>query len=140
MDGVETFQIEEYKALRAEILFLVRQSYIFEATVFVGLGAIYSWLFSNTTKSINEVAWWLSFGIAILGIIREAGIRIRLLQLSSYITKLEDTFVTVSVGGWENHLNAIRRSPLSIILGISSILIWVSTVLVTFLIAFGIFR
>jgi len=78
MDPDKSFLLEEYKALRAEILYLVRQSYLFEAAILVGVGAIYSWLFSRAPNHVNPLVWWLPFGFAVLGAIRELGVRLRL--------------------------------------------------------------
>ena len=109
METEKSFLLEEYKALRAEILYLVRQSYLFEAAILVGVGAIYSWLFSRAASSVNPIIWWLPFGITVLGAIRELGVRVRLLQLAEYIRKVEPEFVQGEAGGWEHYLFSVRK-------------------------------
>ena len=140
MDPDKLFLLEEYKALRAEILYLVRQSYLFEAAILVGVGAIYSWLFSREANNVNPIVWWLPFGITVLGAIRELGVRLRLFQLAEYIRKIEPNFLSGETGGWEHCLFSVRKKMRNTLLGISNILIWTSFVVITFLVALGVGR
>lgn len=140
MDPQKLFLLEEYKSLRAEILYLVRQSYLFEAAILVGVGAIYSWVFSRETGDTSPLLWWLPFGITVLGAIREIGVRIRIYQLAEYICKTESEFLSEGSLGWEHFLIFVRRKKRNTLLGMSNILIWTSFVVITFLVALGIGR
>ncbi len=140
MDPDKSFLLEKYKSLRTEILYLVRQSYLFEAAILVGVGAIYSWLFSRNPSDVNPLAWWLPFGITALGALRELGVRLRLLQFAEYIRKIEHDFLSDQTCGWEHFLFFVRKKLRNTLLGISNILIWTSFVLVTFLVALGVGR
>ena len=140
MDPNKSFLLEEYKSLRAEILYLVRQSYLFEAAILVGAGAIYSWLFSRDPNSVSPLVWWLPFGITVLGAIRELGVRLRLYQLAEYIRKIEHDFLSDETSGWEHFLFSVRKKKRNTLLGISNILIWTSFVVITLLVALGVGR
>ena len=140
MEPDKSFLLEEYKALRAEILHLVRQSYLFEAAILVGVGAIYSWLFSREPNSVNALVWWLPFGITVLGAIRELGVRLRLFQLAEYIRKIEPEFLSGEIGGWEHFLFSVRKKMRNTLLGISNILIWTAFVVTTLIVALGVGR
>lgn len=140
MDPDKSFLLEEYKALRAEILYLVRQSYLFEATILVGVGAIYSWLFSREPNDVNPLVWWVPFGLTVLGALRELGVRIRLLQMSEYIRKIEPEFLSGETAGWEHFLFSVRKKMRNTLLGISNILIWAALVFTTLVVALGVGR
>ena len=140
MEPDKSFLLEEYKALRAEILYLVRQSYLFEAAILVGVGAIYSWLFSRDPNNVNPLIWWLPFGITLLGAIRELGVRLRLFQLAEYIRGVEREFISGETGGWEHFLFSVRKKMRNTLLGISNILIWMAFVVTTLLVALGVGR
>ncbi|MEJ2755255.1 MAG: hypothetical protein P8104_05320 [Gammaproteobacteria bacterium] len=66
MEPDKSFLLEEYKALRTEILYLVRQSYLFEAAILVGVGAIYSWLFSKAPNTVNPLIWSVTSGTSMI--------------------------------------------------------------------------
>lgn len=140
MDPNKSFLLEEYKALRSEILYLVRQSYLFEAAILVGVGAVYSWLFSRDPNNVNPIVWWVPFGITVLGAIRELGVRLRLFQLAEYIRKIEHDFLNDETGGWEHFLFFVRKKMRNALLGISNILIWMSFIVTTLLVALGVGR
>ncbi len=140
MEPEKAFLLEEYKALRAEIIYLVKQSYLFEAAILVGIGAIYSWLFSKEPNIVNPIIWWLPFVITVLGAIRELGVRFRLFQLAEYIRKVEQEFLAGKVGGWENSLFSLRKKMKNTILGLANILIWMTFVVTTFSVALGVGR
>ncbi len=140
MEPDKTFLLEEYSALRSEILYLVRQSYLFEAAIFVGVGAIYGWLFSKDASGVNPVIWWLPFGITFLAGVRELGVRLRLLQMAEYIRQIEPKFLGNDTDGWEHFLWSKRRKVKNTLLGISNILIWSSFVVITLLVAMGVGR
>ena len=106
----------------------------------MGVGAIYSWLFSREPNEVNPLVWWLPFGIAVLGAIREVGVRLRLLQLAEYIRKIEHDFLSDETSGWENFLFFVRKKMRNTLLGISNILIWTSFVVITFSVALGVGR
>lgn len=140
MDPDKAFLLEEYKALRAEILYLVRQSYLFEAAILVGVGAIYSWLFSRDPEHVSALIWWLPFGITLLAAIRELGVRLRILQLAEYIRRIEPEFIGGENGGWEHFLFSVRRKMRNTLLGMSNIFIWTAFIVTTFLVALGVGR
>jgi len=140
MEPDKLFLLEEYKALRAEILYLVRQSYLFEAAILVGVGAIYSWLFSREPNGVNPLVWWVPFGLTVLGALRELGVRLRLLQMSEYIRKIEPEFLCGETAGWEHFLFSVRKKMRNTLLGISNILIWSAFVLTTLVVALGVGR
>lgn len=140
MEFDNSFVLEEYKALREEILYLVKQSHLFEASILVGVGGIYSWLFSRPLNHMNPLIWWLPFGITVLGAIRELGVRIRLFQLTEYIRRIEAEFLSDEVGGWEHFLFSVRKKMKNTILGLSNILIWAAFVVTAFLVALGVGR
>lgn len=140
MDLHRSFLLEEYKSLRAEILYLVPQSYLFEATVLVGVGAVYSWLFSRDPSNVNPLVWWLPCGMTVLGAIRELGVRIRLFQLADYIRRIESDFLNDENCGWEHFLHSVRNNMRNILLGMSNVLIWSAFVVATLLVALGVGR
>lgn len=140
MEPEKLFLLEEYKALRAEILYLVRQSYLFEAAILVGVGAIYSWLFSREPDGVNPLVWWVPFGLTVLGSLRELGVRLRLLQMSEYIRRIEPEFLSGETAGWEHFLFSVRKKMRNTLLGISNILIWSAFVFTTLIVALGVGR
>jgi hypothetical protein len=130
-----TFATNEHAALREEILFLIKQSYITENSVVLGTAALYAWVFTNSSLEIPRVVWWIPVLVAILGGIREIGIRSRVAQIGRYIMGIEKNLRSESKLGWEHYLANVRKNVKGKILGITSGLFWGAFLVTTVIIA-----
>ena len=130
-----TFTISEHASLREEILYLIKQSYATENAVVLGTAALYTWAFTNTSAEISRIVWWLPVLVAILGGIREIGIRSRVAHIGRYLMVVEKALRPESELGWEHYLADVRKSMKGRILGITSGLFWGAFLIITVVIA-----
>jgi hypothetical protein len=104
------FHLEEYRALRKEIEWLLQDYRALERNIAVVCGGLLTWLFAHPWD-VNEwkpqdLAWIVPFLFAGLGSVRAWGIFKAFNVYHEYIVKIEDAFATgMDLGGWEHFLN-----------------------------------
>jgi hypothetical protein len=125
----------EYPALREEILFLVRQSYVTENYVAIATAALYAWSAGNRGSEIASVAWWVPVLFGVLGGVREIGLRNRIAQIGNYLRTVEADLRQADHQGWEHCLHGLRQKRFGKILGFTSGLFWGVYLVATLLVA-----
>ena len=100
------FYIEEYKALRAEILSKLEAISRTEALVGAGVAAMYAWL--ATRAFADRIAWAAPSVLVVLGAARAETLGRQVTILGQYVWELERALVTAAdpkptVEGWEHY-------------------------------------
>ncbi len=128
------FLLEEYKSLKSEIEYRVKATERIEYVAIVAVAAIYAWITQRTTP-VSEFVWWIPFLFPVIGIIRQFGLIIRLMDIAEYILKIEKEICLERPKGWEHFLKIKRVYNFSaVIISTSSFIIWLLLFLVTFVI------
>jgi hypothetical protein len=110
----EEFDLEEFKALRAEILLKVEAISKLELTAVGGAAAVYAWL-GTRTPDVPGVIWFLPVLFSLLGWVRAYFLGKQITMAGDYLLHLETRLrlrpVYQQVHGWEAHIRepAVRR-------------------------------
>ena len=104
------FHLEEYRALRKEIEWLLQDYRSLERNIAVVCGGLLAWLFAHQQNcekwTPQDLAWIIPFLFAGLGSVRAWGIFKAFNVYHEYIVKIEAAFLTgMDLGGWEHFLN-----------------------------------
>jgi hypothetical protein len=104
------FHLEEYKALRKEIEWLLKDYRALERNVAIVCGGLLAWLFEQKQSSQGwtpqDLAWVIPFLFAGLGSVRAWGILKAFDVYHEYIAKIEEAFSSgMELSGWEHFLN-----------------------------------
>ena len=103
------FHLQEYGALRAEILMTLAEIRKNEMIVVVSIAAIYSWFFGGDHPSLREAiggsatryaAPTLSLFLALVGYGRQKSLEYALLAIADYISRVEARFADPLLKGW----------------------------------------
>lgn len=100
-----TFHIEEYKSLRSEVLWMLKDYGALERNVALLCGGLLAWLFKDIVPSrtwtVEQLAWFLPLIFAVLGSIRAYGLFKAFNIFHEYFVKVEQKFAT---SGWESYI------------------------------------
>jgi hypothetical protein len=120
-----SFLLEEYKSLRNQIDYQIKEDRDLERYAMIGIGLVYAWL-ANVQNPSHMIypAWLFPPLIAFLGMLRARSMARRLDQLSTYVRKIEEEFFDRKGLGWENHLSKARARKKSPGLGKSRRIYW----------------
>jgi hypothetical protein len=107
----EAFDLEEFKALRAEILLKVEAISKLEVIAVGGAAGVYGWL-GTRTFAVPEEIWFLPVLFSLLGWVRAYFLGRQITVAGEYLLLLEKRLrpscpVYEQVHGWEAH----RREP-----------------------------
>ncbi len=105
--------LEEFKSLRSEIDIHIQARAKLENQVFIGVFALYGWLFSLTNISdpvLFRVGLGLPIIISITGFLRWSAIQLRTVEIGTYLKVIEIRMLRDKLGGWENYLDRVRTS------------------------------
>lgn len=116
VDGPTTdpsFHVEEYKALRAEIVDRIQSVRAVERESLLGVGAFYAWLVTQ----VNHEAPWVFVIVSILPIAvsfmahfrRKAELQ-QIERLGRYLKDIESKYAMPKLAGWEHFLADPKRS------------------------------
>lgn len=137
------FHLEEYKALRKEIEWLLQDYRALERNIAVVCGGLLTWLFAQKHScqewSPQDLAWIIPFLFAGLGSVRAWGIFKAFDVYHEYIVKIEEAFSAgMNLGGWEHFLNTQTQDKKDKrrTIGASKFayMFWISLDVVTFLV------
>jgi hypothetical protein len=118
-DSCKDFRLEEYKALRAEVLALLETLRTLERNVIVAIAVVWGWLFEKHTdvatlmpkKGVLIIlAWWIPAlfvflcGWRVFGITRFFG------EFKDYLTTVESAFwMEGSPKGWQHFTAELKK-------------------------------
>jgi len=133
----ETFHIEEFKALRAEIDARVKEGQTWESLAITATAAVYAWLATNSDKEFSEIGWWIPVLFPLFGMLRHGALLLRIVQIAEYIRSIEETLANEPLAGWERHLlDQRKRHPVrSRLISFSSFAFWATLLILTIWIA-----
>ncbi|MDK9695052.1 MAG: hypothetical protein OEL76_01520 [Siculibacillus sp.] len=106
---VRDFHLQEYGALRAEILMTLAEIRKNEMIVIVSIAAIYAWFFGGDHPTLQEAmggratryaAPILSSFLALVGYGRQKSLEFALLAIADYIVQVEAKFADKDLKGW----------------------------------------
>jgi hypothetical protein len=111
-DKGSEFHLEEYKALRAEVLQLLETLRSLERNVIVAIGASWAFLLEKR-EHVPKWSWFVRVLFAVLGILRARGIVKYFGQFRVYLSRLEEAFGTPQgPAGWQHFTGPFtRKSP-----------------------------
>lgn len=107
-EAMTAYHLEEYKAVREEIMFHLREIEQLSRVALVAVAAIYVWILSSfePERGMERIAvaiWWLpSIVIAVSWKKTEDMIR-RVRTLADYLEKFQEIFADPRLGGWETY-------------------------------------
>jgi len=145
MTKEETFQIEEYKALREEILTKLKDRLEFNRWGLIGLAALYGYIFSNPGKPI---LFWVPVCLSLAMIAHLNEEHRMVAEAATYIKTQIERWVTVSEApqGWETYKYLLRtprwwyfwrRWP-GYLWDWSPVPLWLSVLVLTLILAIGV--
>jgi len=95
--------LQEYIALRAEILSFQSSDASFERNIIGVIGIIWGFLFLHQPRGIERLAWFIPVPFVAVNLVRRHRTREHLKQFSTYIRRIEDAFFSgSSLSGWEH--------------------------------------
>jgi hypothetical protein len=136
----ETYHIEEYRAVRSEIMFFIREIALFEKAAIVAVAGIYIFLAGeaglNVDPTLVQFAWWLPT-IVIVAVMRKTEDYIRRIRvLADYLEKMQGHLACPELGGWETYVRSnesiTKRNRSSDITGR---VIWFSVLIISVVLA-----
>jgi hypothetical protein len=100
MEDQKTFALQEYTALRAEILVRVAASQALERNVLISAALVGGFLLTHRVHGWERCAWFLPFMIAVFGWLRSLSDEKVFRQFGAYIEHIEFAFLG-EMKGWE---------------------------------------
>ncbi len=98
------FYLEEYKALREEIIFTINQLYATEAFVVILVLAVYGWLLLGEPRVSVRGAWLLPPLLIVICAVHGLMLALRLSMIGKYLAGIEEVFGTQGkIPGWEHY-------------------------------------
>lgn len=132
----EALLLEEYRSLRAQLDYQIRDNRELERYAVLGIGVVFAWLapIEHPTQLVLP-AWLLPPLIALLGRLRASAVSKRIDQLATYLRALEAQIRAPGsvTPAWETTLAQSRRRGTSPGLGSNQRLFWL--VLIVFSLA-----
>jgi hypothetical protein len=102
------FRTEEYKSLRAEVLWLLKDYRELERNIALACGALLAWLFARPRTvcwTPTDLAWFIPFLLTVIGGIRATGIFRAFDVYHGYLIQIESSiYGDHELGGWEHYL------------------------------------
>jgi hypothetical protein len=105
MTIAQTYQLEEYRALRSEIEYYIGEFRSQERNVVIAVGVIWGWLISN--HQWHYLPWLVPVILCAAASIRSHVLNKHMSVISNYIASLEDSF---GVNGWEHNFTLNVRN------------------------------
>ena len=124
---------EQYKMLREEIFFRLRETQKLEIYAVAGVAALYAWL---STHSVGlSTIWFVGTIIPIFGGIRSLIFLRRIAEIAAYLRELERAFFTTDnlPKGWETYFEEGQSRGIMTNIAMS---FWVSLLIITILAPF----
>ena len=112
--AIGCYHLEEYKAVRAEIMFYLREIEQLSRVALVAVAAIYVWILTSfepeaDLERLAVAIWWLpSVVIAVSWKKTEDMIR-RIRTLADYLVRVQARFADAELGGWETFARGEAR-------------------------------
>ena len=103
-DSPNSFHLQEYVSLRANILSLVDQVNQVEKYVVIGTAVVYSWLAIHNAEGgslSHNMFWFLPLFFTILGSLKVYMLKNGILKIGRYIHRLEEVCGLAELG-WEH--------------------------------------
>lgn len=126
------FHLDEYRSLKTEIEYRVKDTGRIEYVIAVAVVVIYAWL---SQRTVDPLIWWLPILLPALGLAREIGLLLRIMQIAEYIREIEATICAERPFGWEHFLVPKRRSLEGITITVAGFLFWTALLAVTIAVA-----
>lgn len=102
------FHMEEYKALRTEILEDIKEINNFLIYAALGSSAVFVWLSTAGKGKIDPLlyigAWWMPLIVCLSCVLRAARVANQIKILAEYIMSIEEKFAYEDIKGWESFL------------------------------------
>jgi|HubBroStandDraft_6_1064221.scaffolds.fasta_scaffold49464_4 hypothetical protein len=109
LSDASTFHIEEYKSLRKEIEWVLKEYHALERNIAVLCGGVMVWLFGHTRGeqwTPQDLGFFVPFLFALLGSVRAIGIFRGFDIYHEYLMRVEDAFSEKDgLEGWEHYLS-----------------------------------
>ncbi|NOT86176.1 MAG: hypothetical protein HOP02_15680 [Methylococcaceae bacterium] len=105
--------LEQYKMLREEIFFHLRETRKLEIYAVAGVAALYAWL--STHNVALSAIWFVGTIIPIFGGIRSLVSLHRIKEIAAYLRELENAFFTSNglPKGWEIYFKGQSRGTMT---------------------------
>ena len=132
--------LEEYKSLRGQIDYQVKDNRDLERYALIGTGIVYSWLASIDAPTLLVIpAWFFPPLLAIIGARRAHSISNRINQIAEYIRGIEAEVYgsTSPIRGWETMVQSAKETKSAPGLGRSRRVFW--WLLITFTVTASVF-
>jgi hypothetical protein len=129
---LDSLVLEEYRSLRCQLDYQVKETRDLERYALIGLGLVFAWLASiEKPTPLTLPAWLFPPLLAIMGWLRAKSIMRRIDQVASYIQKVEEHVYGVSsdLVGWETSVANSRKANSSPGLASSQRLFWRAVIL-----------
>jgi hypothetical protein len=129
---LDSLLVEEYRSLRCQLDYQVKETRDLERYALVGIGLVFAWLASiERPTPLVLPAWLFPPLLAIMGWVRAKSIMRRIDQAASYIRKIEEHVYGVrgELVGWETTMAKSRKANSSPGLAASQRLLWRAAIL-----------
>jgi len=103
-----SFDLEEFRALRQEILHKVEANARLEVFAVTGAAAIYAWLTTSGT-SLERLVWYIPVLLPVLGFLRAVRLGKQMVIAGDYLrlleTRIRPTEIERGIHGWEGYVH-----------------------------------
>lgn len=123
--------MEEYKALREEIITRLKHARTLETGAVLAIGVVYAWLAKTPSTAIDPIGWWVPVLFPLFGLYRHYVITQRSMEIAEYIRSIEEATWTDSPRGWETFLAQKRNTMKGISISLWPVIFWITLLIVT---------
>ena len=114
------FDLDEFNAIRQEILLRVEATFKLEIVAVTGAAAVYAWLGTRTSGPKDSLLWFLPVVVSLLGWLRAETLGHQAYSAGTYLLYLErrlrprelekirETSIEPAVHGWEGYIRLPR--------------------------------
>lgn len=104
----EPFHLEQYKMLREEMMFHMRQISHTEMSGSIAVASLYAWLLLPTHVHVSRIIWFVAPGVVLFCGLRCLVHTVQINFIGAYLGRIEDSIIgkDAKLPGWESYLKA----------------------------------
>ena len=139
-DSQFAFYQSEREFLLRQIDSDIQETRRIERLVILAAAAVYTWLATESSDQTGQFAWawWIPFGITVLGIVRSFAILQRISVMANYIKHIEEKYATIDgLPGWRNYFHRQGRGKVTRAVSVSWVILLITTTIVPVLLHYG---
>src|SRR5438552_586158 len=123
--------LDQYKALREEILQHLREIYRTELSCAIAVGAVYTWIMLHKQDIGVRIVWFIPPCILVACAVRCLALTLQIKAASGYLRRVEEAAFGdgTKIPGWERYVHQGRQKLLVRIFDIVAGVVWVVAII-----------